>query len=205
MRYNRCAPPTDLSVVSCNRSCITDRQPETSIMSIPECERYRNSTMFVGSPPFGYEGTDDRTSNNDSTWHPPRAPPHNMVYREHLCPHPGPCRDTFIRGRSPAKFESSEADVPDMKLVGVVPALFSSPRLKSHMVEDSGYFPDLSRLSVHDNEQSRTPDDGLLSTLEGESKHTGGTRGQSRLLTHTQQQTAAQATAQTCCDFSPSS
>ena len=150
-------------------------------MSIPECERYRNSTMFVGSPPFGYEGTDDRTSNNDSTWHPPRAPPHNMVYREHLCPHPGPCRDTFIRGRSPAaKAESSsEADVPDMKLVGVVPALFSSPRLKSHMVEDSGYFPDLSRLSVHDNEQqSRTPDDGLLSTLEGEDKPYLELRGQ---------------------------
>jgi hypothetical protein len=171
MRYNRCASPTDFPIVSCNNSA-SQTNTRNFIMSVPECERYRNSTMFVGSPPFGYEGTDDRTSNNDSTWHPPRTPPHSMVYREHICPHPGPCQDTFIRSRSPAKFSSTEADVPDMKLVDVVPALFSSPKLKSHMVEDSGYFPDLSRLSIHDNEQSRRPANDLLSTLDGKLRDT---------------------------------
>jgi hypothetical protein len=193
MRYNRCTSPATFSMVSCNNSCIADQHQEF-IMSIPECERYRNSTMFVGSPPFGYEGTDDRTSNNDSTWHPPRTPPHSMVYREHICPHPGPCQDTFIRGRSPAKLSSTEADVPDLKLVDVVPALYSSPelnphsseqsrrfpdvsrlsisspKLKSHITEDTGYFPDISRLSIHDNEQSRRPDNDMLSTLDGEQR-----------------------------------
>jgi hypothetical protein len=150
---------------------VTKRAPLTQNpkMSIPECERYRNSTMFVGSPPFGYEGTDDCTSNNDSTWHPPRAPPRNMVYREHICPHPGPCQDTFTRSRSPAKFSSSGENVPDLKLVEVVPALFSSPKLSPRVVEDSGeYFPSLSRLSVQDGEFSRRSGNDLSSSLEGE-------------------------------------
>lgn len=136
-------------------------------MSIPECERYRNSTMFVGSPPFGYEGTDDRTSNDDSTWHPPRAPPHNMVYREHVCPHPGPCQNTFIRSRSRAKSPSPEAEIPDMELVDVVPALFSSPELNPHSIEQSGRFPDISRLSIRDDEQSREPRNMGFQTLSG--------------------------------------
>ena len=140
-------------------------------MSVPESERYRNSTMFVGSPPFGYEGTDDRTSNDDSTWHPPRAPPHNMVYREHLCPHPGPCPEKYLgrQQRSRAKSPSPEADIPDMDLVDVVPALYSSPKLINPLLaaERRGHFPDVGRLSMLDNGQSRAPHNRGFNPLAG--------------------------------------
>jgi hypothetical protein len=138
-----------------------------STMSIPECERYRNSTMFVGTPPFGYEGTDDRTANNDPSWRPPRDPPDDMVYREHVCPHPGPCPDTDIGRRSRAKSPSPEAETPDMELVDVVPALFSCPKLIPHSTEHSGNFPDLSRLSIHDDKQGLGPHNRGLNTLAG--------------------------------------
>ena len=167
-RHNRRASPTDLVTKPVSR-----KNPKTyKIMSVPERERYRNSTMFVGSPPFGYDGTDDdRTPNNDSSWHPPRTPPHNMVYREHLCPHLGSCQDTFVRSRSPAKFTSPKADIPDLKLVDVVPALFSSPELSPQSNEQGEYFPDLVQLSVHDDKQSHgTGKSIVMSALDGKQR-----------------------------------
>jgi hypothetical protein len=142
-------------------------------MSVPESERYRNSTMFVGSPPFGYEGTDDRTSNDDSTWHPPRAPPHNMVYREHLCPHPGPCPEKYLGRQQQLRAKSSPspvAEILDMDLVDVVPALYSSPKLINPLLaaERRGeHFPDVGRLSMLDNGQSRAPHNRGFNPLAG--------------------------------------
>jgi hypothetical protein len=192
MLYNRHPLPTDLPAVRFNKFHIlkkpTPHKPPT--MSIPEYERYRNSTMFVGSPPFGYEGTDDvddsltsnnPTSSNDNnennshpSWHPPRVPPHDMIYREHLCPHLGPCQDTFVRSRSPAEFTTSpEADAPDsMKLADVVPALFSSP--------------DLGRLGVDDdNKQSAGPGNSVsLSAVDGERRNAFGNDMRSFAITN---------------------
>jgi hypothetical protein len=136
-------------------------------MSILECERYRNSTMFVGTPPFGYEGTDDRTVDDTSSWHPPRVPPHDMVYREHVCPHSGPCPDTYIGRRSRAKSPSPEAETPDMELVDVVPALYTSPKLNPHSIEHNGHFPDVNQLSIHDDKQGRGPRDRDFNKLAG--------------------------------------
>jgi hypothetical protein len=154
-------------------------------MSIPECERYRNSTMFVGSPPFGYEGTDDRTDTDPSSWHPPRVPPHDMVYREHICPHVGPCPEAYIGRQSRAKSPSPEAEIPEMDLVDVVPALYSSPKLNPHLAEHGGHFPDISQLSIHDNKQSRGPHNRGFNTLAGMLKETPKNGGSISLKIHT--------------------
>lgn len=136
-------------------------------MAVPECERYRNSTMFVGTPPFGYEGTDERTSENTSSWHPPRIPPNEMVYREHTCPHHGPCPDKYVNSPSLGNTSSPEATAPEMKLVDVVPALFSSPKLDPHPIEHGGYFPDFSRFGVYDNKRGLGPRNSIANVLEG--------------------------------------
>jgi len=123
--------------------------------------------MFVGTPPFGYEGTDEHESKNSSSWHPPRTPPKDMVYREHICAHDGPCPDKYATSRSLEGTSSPEADVPDMKLVDVVPALFSSPTLDPQTIEHSECFPDFSRLSVHGSRHSPGSRNNDMNTLEG--------------------------------------
>lgn len=101
-------------------------------MSIPECVRYRNSTMFVGQPPFGYESTDDLTYDATSHWHPPRTSPHDMLYRELGRQVPGLRPPTRNRSRSLARSRSRNLDAaPNVKLNDVVPALLSSPNMSS--------------------------------------------------------------------------
>jgi hypothetical protein len=136
------------------------------VMSVPERARCRNSTMFVGTPPSGYGGTDDRRPDISSSWHPPRTPPHDTAYREHVCIHPELGPDTHIRSRSRGKSPSLELDVPDMKLSDVVPALFSSPELSPHLVQHSDDLPNIGQLIVQDNQQSPRPRASVSSTLE---------------------------------------
>jgi hypothetical protein len=78
-----------------------------------------------------------------------------MVYREHVCLHPGRCPDTYIGRRSRANYPSPEAQSPEMELVDVIPALYSSLKLNPRSIEHNEHFPDISQLSIHEDKQSR--------------------------------------------------
>ncbi|KAM0706061.1 hypothetical protein Q7P35_006609 [Cladosporium inversicolor] len=122
-------------------------------MSVPEHVRYRNSTMFVGTPPFGYEGTDDRTS---PFWHPPRTPPHEMRHRTMSCPSV-PRSTTSNRSTMPVTSDSlkaAEQKAPEFMISDVVPALFSSPKIGSHLAQYTNGASDGNRLDVTDVQQS---------------------------------------------------
>jgi hypothetical protein len=121
-------------------------------MSVPEHIRYRNSTMFVGKPPFGYEGTEDRTFDACSSWHPPRTPPHNMSYRENYCTVPRSGTETHPRSRSRGKSPSPKSDGPDVKPDEIAPALSSSPRLDPGLAQHSDEHPSANQLSVKDSQ-----------------------------------------------------
>jgi hypothetical protein len=75
--------------------------------------------------------------------------------------------DTYIGRRSRANYPSPEAEIPDMDLVDIVPALYSSLKLNPHSIEYNGNFPDISQLSIHDDKQSRGPHNRGFNTLAG--------------------------------------
>jgi hypothetical protein len=97
-------------------------------MSVPEYVRRRNSTMFVGTPPFGYACTDDCEENACAFWHPPDVPPCGMQYHEssHLDRVPQ-------ESRQPSPILQSQSD--GIRPVDTVPCLFSSPKLGPDFVE----------------------------------------------------------------------
>jgi hypothetical protein len=97
-------------------------------MSVPEYVRRRNSTMFVGAPPFGYACTDDCEGNACAFWHPPDVPPCGMKYHEssHLNRVPQESR------QSPSTIQSWSDGI---RSVDTVPCLFSSPKLSPDFVE----------------------------------------------------------------------
>lgn len=105
-------------------------------MSVPECARYRNSTMFVGTPPFGYECTDDHEPDTNHRWEPPRTPPCGMTYRE--IQHPVAAANPHVHSgsRLQPKSQLPGLDSPEMKVTDVVPALYSSPRISPQLIQD---------------------------------------------------------------------
>jgi hypothetical protein len=121
-------------------------------MSVPERARYRNSTMFVGDPPFGYESTEDRTTDVCSSWHPPGTPPHDMKYRENYSTVPGPGSDSHNRTRARRMSPSPKSDGPDVKPVDIAPALLSSPELDPQLVQHGDRYPNVNPLSVGDSQ-----------------------------------------------------
>lgn len=114
---------------------LTYAQP---VMSVPECARYRNSTMFVGTPPFGYECTDDNGPDTCHRWEPPRTPPCGMTYREIQHPVAAASPHVDSGSRLQPKSQLPDWDVPEMKLTDVVPALYSSPRIGPQLIQDVG-------------------------------------------------------------------
>lgn len=105
-------------------------------MSVPECARYRNSTMFVGTPPFGYECTDDHEPDTSHRWEPPRTPPCGMTYREIHHPVAAASLHVDSGSRLRPKPRSPDLDVPEMRLTDVVPVLYSSPRIDPQLIQD---------------------------------------------------------------------
>jgi hypothetical protein len=97
-------------------------------MSVPEYVRRRNSTMFVGTPPFGYACTDDCVGNACAFWHPPDVPSCGMQYYEssHLNRVPQ-------KSRQPSLTPQSQSD--GIRPVDTVSCLFSSPKLSPDFVE----------------------------------------------------------------------
>lgn len=130
-------------------------------MSIPECVRYRNSTMFVGTPPFGYEGTDDCMSNSCSSWHPPRTPPRDMTYREPGCTVTS-CTNTHPRSRSRGRSRSPNPQGFTLEPRNVVPALFSSPKLNTSAVQHSNDGPNRKRDQSRPRTRHPSPNSGCL-------------------------------------------
>lgn len=116
--------------------------------------------MFVGTPPFGYQCTDDHESNKTRYWKPPRTPPCGMAYRE--IHHPGAAaswpRDDSESGLRP-KSRFPDLDVPEMKLTDVVPALFSSPKLGSKIIQASDEHPQTCRSDLRDMRYESEPCD----------------------------------------------
>ncbi|KAK5149747.1 hypothetical protein LTS14_010668 [Recurvomyces mirabilis] len=112
--------------------------------SPPEYIRRRNSTMFIGQPPFGFEGTDDCPGDTYVNFLPPRTPPPEMLYHE--------------RGHTPYADCTSSSAVPqhawpsrtDLKPVDTVPTLFSSPHVVSRRRTsgDGTDMPNISRLNL---------------------------------------------------------
>ncbi|KAM0705459.1 hypothetical protein Q7P35_006818 [Cladosporium inversicolor] len=132
-------------------------------MSVPEHVRYRNSTMFVGTPPFGYEGTDDRTS---PFWHPPMTPPHEMRHRTMSYPSV-PRSTTSNRSITPVTSDSLkvvEQKAPEYVMTDVVPALFSSPKIGPHLAQCTNNTSDGSRLDMTDVQQSTESCDEISGT-----------------------------------------
>jgi hypothetical protein len=123
-------------------------------MSVPEHVRYRNSTMFVGKPPFGYESTEDRTPDACSSWHPPRTPPHDLVYRENYCTVPRSGTDTHNKSRLLGKSQSSTSDGSNVKTDDITPALFSSPKPGRHLVQIVDGHPGVNQLSLTNGQNS---------------------------------------------------
>lgn len=130
-------------------------------MSIPECVRYRNSTMFVGTPPFGYEGTDDCTSNSCSSWHPPKTPSRDMTYREPGFTVPS-CTNTHPRSRSRGWSRSPNPQSFNLEPRNVVPALFSSPKLNTQPVQHSNDWPNRRRDQSRPRTRQPSPNSGCL-------------------------------------------
>ena len=127
-------------------------------MSIPEYMRRRNSTMFVSSPPFGYDDTDNCT-NAGQSWHPPQTPPRGMVYHENSC-----------MSHTPTHSQSNSTAGPSqVKPTDVVPALFSFPSLSSRHLEE---LPDVSQLSIRGTPTSRPKSQTTMKPiLEGQSSN----------------------------------
>lgn len=112
-------------------------------MSVPEHVRYHNSTMFIETPPFGYESTDDRTF---PLWHPSRTPPHEIKHRTMSCPS---VENSTVCNRSltPVTSQSSKAaeqKALEFAMTDVVPALFSSPKIGPHLAQQTDGSPDMS-------------------------------------------------------------
>ena len=134
-----------------------------SAMSVPEHVRYRNSTMFVGTPPFGYEGTDDWTS---PFWHPPMTPPHEMRHR--TMNYPSVLRPTTSnRNTTPVTSDSlkaAEQEAPEFVMTDVVPALFSSPKIGPHLAQCIYGPSDRSRLDTTHVQQAVESGDEIPDT-----------------------------------------
>jgi hypothetical protein len=123
-----------------------------STMSVPEHVRYRESTMFVGTSPFGYKGTDDRTS---PFWHPPATPPHEIRHRMMSCPSV-PRATASNKSPTPAISHSpkaTEQKAPESTTTDVASVLFSSPKIGHHLVQHTNGASDMGRLGITDLRQ----------------------------------------------------
>lgn len=148
---SRCKLRNTSLFASIPTSCASSRHNTVVKMSVPEYVRRRNSTMFVGRPPFGSLGCESGDRTIPSGWTPPMSPPPGMAYSEGpYSAYPRQCQREVQRQNSPEPSTMS----PDLTWRSEsAAALFSSPRIPPATVVSGGISP-MVKSTDDDNKDS---------------------------------------------------